>query len=203
MAKSDQKMVSQMIQFKKKVSFFLFIFFFVALGFTQSAHAVIFTDLLTFNTTISYGSSQTTGASWIHDITDNIGGNSIGSITLIDATLTINHDDTGMNLTAENWTVDGLGTLVSDNNPNTSVFNFNLAALADLQADGLFTVALTESTSGADNFILLNSTLSGNYRINNANPNPNGPTVPEPMTSSLVGFGIGVSALVRRFFNKK
>lgn len=190
-----------MVKFNRKISVFLSIFFFVGLGFAQSAHAVIFSDLLIFNTTVSYGSSQTTGASWIHDITDNIGGNSIGSITIVDATLTISHDNTGVGAPSELWTVDGLGNLVSDNNPNSSVFNFNLVALADLQADGLFTVALTESTSGADSFDLFTSTLSGNYSINNLNQNS--PSVPEPMTSSLVGFGIGVSAFIRRFFNKK
>ena len=192
---------------KKSASFFLLAFFCLGLGFAKSAQAVVFTDIIPFNTTISYGSSQTSGTSWIHDINDNLGGNLLANITILDAALTISHDDTGA---SELWTVTGLGTLTSDNNPNSTVFNFGAIPLADLQADGLFTVALTESTSGADNFILFSSTLSGNYRINvvpdpdpDPDPNPNpAPETPEPVTASLIGLGLGLSALSRRFRNK-
>ena len=176
-------------------------------AFIPAAQAAVFTDVFTFvPNLLQYGSSQSSGFSWLHDITDNIGGNPIGNITLLDASLTVSHDDTGA---SELWTITGLGNLASSNNPTSTVFNFNAANLADLQADGLFTAFLTESTSGSDSLLLFTSTLSGHYDVNSSgDPDPNldpdpsptsdgDPSAPEPVSGILFGAGLGLAALGR------
>ena len=146
---------------------------------------------------------------WLHNITDNIGGNAIGNITISDAKLTVSFNRTNA---SESWTLLGdtisLGTLPStDITILTTDFPLNATALAALQLDGLFNVVPSESTTGNDTFRMFQATLSGNYTVNGSNGDPipdpgptsNGPVVPEPSTMLLLAPSlIGLAGFSRK-----
>ncbi len=173
--------------------------------FAPASTAAVFTD------TLNYGSGTTVtetlfnfnaGPSWTHDINDNLGGYDLGSVTLLDATLTVTFSGTAGNRTfgfipnPELWSIDELGFLNAVNNSSTDTqsFTFGALSLANLQSGGFFTAVPREWTLDLqdlvdnDRFRLISSTLSGNYI----------PHSPEPATFVLLGSGLLLGALVRR-----
>ena len=170
----------------------------ITMGFSSPAHALLFTDFVDFgpgnsSQTINDSDSAAT-RSWTHDITDNIGGNPIGNINILTATLAFRYKETD---TSEHWFLDqGLGNLaLTGSSDVTTNFPLGASALADLQADGLITFLASEDTAGNDSFKRFDATLSGTYELKQ---NGNGPAIPEPATASLVGLGLTGLALLNK-----
>ena len=163
----------------------------------RTGYALMFTDSVNFatnqapSTLVSYGTNQSSGFSWQHDIRDNLNGNSIGSISILDAVLSVTYSSTNL---SESWTLDGFGDLLSTFNNAVTNFALGKIKLDDLQTDGLLNVPVIESTSGADSFRIFNATLSGNYSVKE---NRVATTVPEPSEFFLVVAGLGMLRLIK------
>lgn len=164
--------------------------------FGGEAQALVFSDTIDFvgNFAPTYGYTffrvfDNAGFSWTHNINDNLGGNSIGGVTLLNAVLQVTFANT--NDGGERWGLSGLGPLVTafGNAPNVLLFNLNPAQLADLTADGLFSIKPFETTGGRDVFRLIDATLSGNFLP---------PHSPEPATLFLLTSGLGLGFLRRK-----
>ena len=170
------------------------------------AFALVFTDTVLFNsgngTTITDNNSNNSPASitpfnfWLHDITDNIGGNLIGDILISDATLLVTYSGiTTASTSGELWNLIGLGNLLA---ASSTSLPFGPTPLADLAADGLYTVNLNELSNGSDSFVLNSAVLSGNYTLRNGNPDPPDNVTPEPLSGILLAIGLGSASLLRK-----
>ena len=162
---------------------------------TTPSYALSFVDLVDFDgpevgpgDTGSISVADNAPPAWLHDITDDFGGVSLGNVALSEATLTVTYRRTSDS--AESWSLaaDGIsvGPLTPTNTPIvTTAYALSPAILVALQADGRLSIVPLESTTGTDTFRLYRSTLSGEYSV-----------VPEPGTAFLlVG---GLLGLLRR-----
>ncbi len=187
----------------KKLIGFVLVFGGMLFVVPQPAQAIVFSDFVDLWDSFNVLGPGNTGSdkikdgasnpdeSWIHDILAEIAPNLIGNITISDAKLTISYKD--VNTSNETWNVSGdgnaLGSLANVGSTITTTdFNLTPAALAALQTDGIFNAGVEESTAGNDEFRLYQSTLSGNYTVNQQGGG-NG-VIPEPASMLLMGVGL-------------
>jgi hypothetical protein len=141
---------------------------------TPQALALTFVHTVPFSPSepfamISYGTSQSSGFSWTHNLSGALTGGVVSA-----AQLTVTYSRTNLD---EAWQVDVLGNLASTFNELSSIFPLTPSLIQDLQSDGILTLFLKETTSGADSLRLHQSVLSGNYEFPKKAP---APSVPEP-----------------------
>lgn len=159
---------------------------------TRPAFALTFTHTVPFTSpdgpfvNISYGSSQSTGFSWLHDLSGIFPAG-----ILSDAQLFVTYSRTNLE---ELWQVEEVGNFISSFNELSSVFSLPLSLLEDLQNDGILTLKLKELTSGADSFRLHQAVLSGQYTIPAPFKTASAPSVPEAGTFVMLA---GIFAALR------
>ena len=164
-------------------------------AWTVPSYALSFVDLVYFDgpevgpvDTGSISVADNAPPAWVHDLLDDLGGASLGSVAISEATLTVTYRRTSDSTESWSLAADGLavGALVPTNTPIvTTAYPLSPALLAALQADGRLSIVPLESTTGTDTFRLYWSSLTGEYSV-----------TPEPGTALLlVG---GLLGLLRR-----
>lgn len=175
------------------------------------AKAAVFADVVDFGqsgkTIDEIVSILNPGAkpNWTHDINDNLGVYSLEDITITDAKLSLEYENTngrrilGIFFNPERWSIYGLsGTLFESGSIVTQDFPFGESVLASLQSSGEFEVRLLETTSNIldliakDSLKVYNSELSGNYTVNEI------PSAPEPSTLLVLGLGLAALAIRKK-----
>ena len=168
----------------------------------QPAHAVVFSDLVDFG---GPGLGPGTAGSievadnvappaWIHDVTDDLDGQSLASVQIVSSSLAVSYRATSGD---ESWALAGDGVAIGTLAPTsttilTTTFPLSPQALLALQTDGRLDIIPTESTSSTDSFRLYEATLSGQYE-----PLAD-PAIPEPSTLLLLAPGLLGIAAYRR-----
>ena len=183
----------------------------VFIAMLPAAEAVTFTDSVKFtgesftspSSSYTYATvADNSGFIWMHDILNDLGGNALSDVQLIDAILSLTYAKTEGN---ENWSLPGLGALeATADPPRTTQFPLDASWLQDLNGDGAIFLSLSESSTGRDTLRLIESKLSGNYQLKQVetpDPEPELPSesphsphqeTPEPGTLFLLTAGLGL-----------
>jgi hypothetical protein len=182
----------KMKQALQRFGLFLAISAGVSLWTPPHAFALSFTDLVSFATpdhgytTVSYGTNQSSGFGWQHDILEHLFGKKVSEIEILDLKTVIAYSLTN---SAESWRIDGAAHLNAVGAMTQSEFILGEAFIKDLSLDGILNLMITEGTPGADSFRIFSSKLTGIYQLKAQSKETQ---IPEPGTFALLLAGWGI-----------
>lgn len=181
----------------KRFGLFLAISAGVNLCIPPHTFALSFTDLISFATpdhgytTVSYGTNQSSGFGWHHDISEHLSGQKISEIEIHDLKAVLAYSLTN---SAESWRIDGSAPLNAVGAMTQSEFILGENFIKDLSFDGILNLMISEGTPGADSFRIFSSKLTGSYQ---RKPQNKETQIPEPGTFALLLAGWGLLRISR------